>query len=141
MKKVIFKFMSIAMIISLVMTSCKKDENDNDEEGFSLKGKMYAAVAYKIGEISNNSFLRVPDCNIYSVYEFVSATEFELSNREEAPDNNSKTVVKTGTYTLNYPKLTLVSDGNTVEITFINESSFKTHFEGTIPKTLKYELQ
>ena len=141
MKKIIFKFMSIAMIISLVMTSCKKDENDNDEEGFSLKGKMYAAVAYKIGEISNNSFLRVPDCNIYSVYEFVSATEFELSNREEAPDNNSKTVVKTGTYTLNYPKLTLVSDGNTVEITFINESSFKTHFEGTIPKTLKYELQ
>lgn len=141
MKKVILKFMSIAMIISLVMTSCKKDENDNDEEGFSLKGKMYAAVAYKIGEISNNSFLRVPDCNIYSVYEFVSATEFELSNREEAPDNNSKTVVKTGTYTLNYPKLTLVSDGNTVEITFINESSFKTHFEGTIPKTLKYELQ
>lgn len=141
MKKVIFKFMSIAMIISLVMTSCKKDENDNDEEGFSLKGKMYAAVAYKIGEISNNSFLRVPDCNIYSVYEFVSATEFELSNREEAPDNNSKTVVKTGTYTLNYPKLTLVSDGNTVEITFINESSFKTHFEGTIQKTLKYELQ
>ena len=141
MKKVIFKFMSIAMIISLVMTSCKKDENDNDEEGFSLKGKMYAAVAYKIGEISNNSWLQVPDCNIYSVYEFVSATEFELSNREEAPDNNSKTVVKTGTYTLNYPKLTLVSDGNTVEITFINESSFKTHFEGTIPKTLKYELQ
>ncbi len=141
MKKVIFRFMSIAMIISLVMTSCQKDENDNDEEGFSLKGKMYAAVAYKIGEISNNSFLRVPDCNIYSVYEFVSATEFELSNREEAPDNNSKTVVKTGTYTLNYPKLTLVSDGNTVEITFINESSFKTHFEGTIPKTLKYELQ
>ena len=141
MKKIIFKFMSIAMIISLVMTSCQKDGNDNDEKGFSLKGKMYAAVAYKIGEISNNSFLRVPDCNIYSVYEFVSATEFELSNREEAPDNNSKTVVKTGTYTLNYPKLTLVSDGNTVEITFINESSFKTHFEGTIPKTLKYELQ
>ncbi len=141
MKKVIFKFMSIAMIISFVMNSCQKDENDNDEEEFSLKGKMYAAVAYKIGEISNNSFLRVPDCNIYSVYEFVSATEFELSNREEAPDNNSKTVVKTGTYTLNYPKLTLVSDGNTVEITFINESSFKTHFEGTIPKTLKYELQ
>lgn len=141
MKKVNFALMSLAMIVSIALSSCSKDDDDNGDEGFSLKGKMYAAVAYKIGEISNNSLLRVPDCNIYSVYEFVSATEFELSNRQEAPDNISKTVVKTGTYTLNYPKLTLVSDGNTVEITFINESSFKTHFEGTIPKTLKYELQ
>jgi hypothetical protein len=93
-----------------------------------LKGKVYPSVAYKIGEISNISFLRVPDCNIYSVYEFESAMD-------------SKIVVKTDIYTLNYPKLTLISDCNTMEMMFINESSFKTHFEGTIPKTLKYELQ
>jgi hypothetical protein len=140
MKKVIFRLLSLAMIVSLFMTSCKKDD-ETKEEGFSLKGKIYAAVAYKIGEISNNSLLRVPDCNIYSVYEFISDTEFELSNRQDAPDNVTKSVQKTGTYTLAYPKLTLNYDGQSVEITFINERSFKTHFEGTISKTLKYDLQ
>lgn len=141
MKKVIFALMS-AIIVSLMLSSCSKDDDDNGDEGFSLKGKMYAAVAYHSNAYYFGNIYNAP-YDAYWVFRFTSETEFERTARKNTPTGEIIGDIETGTYTLSYPNMTLTFKDKTtgasvIEATFVSESAFRT---GSGSDIKEYNLQ
>jgi hypothetical protein len=142
MKKVIFALMSIAVIVSLMLSSCKKDDGDDQDDVFSPKGKVYAAFAYHSNAYYFGNIYNAP-YDAYWVFRFTSETEFERTARKNTPTGEIIGDIETGTYTLSYPNMTLTFKDKTtgasvIEATFVSESAFRT---GSGSNIKEYNLQ
>ncbi|MBR4326192.1 MAG: hypothetical protein IKP73_11770 [Bacteroidales bacterium] len=140
MKRKIYLTLSFLMIFSLLLSSCKKD--DENEEKFSVNGKVYAAYGYQGGGVSSGGY-SLPSYDAYWVIRFTSETKFERTARKSSPTGGIIGDIETGTYTLDYPNLKLTFDEATygdkvIEATFVSESSFRTT---TGSRTLEFNLQ
>lgn len=132
MKKIVL--LSVVILTSL-LSSCSKD--DNNEDSISLVGKSYAAYAYHDGGFYLGG-VYIDPYDVYWVYRFVSDTEVEYSSRENSPNGKIIGTLKTCTYNLNYPDMTIYEDGHSTNATFINENTFRTGSDSNI---LEYTKQ
>ena len=115
------KFLSSLLLLSamlLTVVSC-----DKDDEPFSLKGKTYAAPTFTI-TIIDESYIA------YKTWRFISDTEVEETSRKNSSTGNITGNPKKGTYTLDYPKLTVriqetEDDLKTYECEFIDKDTFR----------------
>lgn len=110
MKKLIILVCAIAAVI---LSGCKKDEK---QEEFSLTGKTYAISSPRFGT--------------YDSWKFISDTELEVTFRDDNPQGSIRGEIEYGTYTLDYPNMTVkVKESNTLmtyECEFISETCFRT---------------
>ena len=126
MKKQLKNFMLITlmMILSAGFTSCGDDEDE-----FSLVGKTYAACVTHIDSGYFGGFY-YDGYDMYWVYKFTSETQCELSTREDSPTGGIIGNIEKGTYTLDYPTITISIEGyNVMKGTFVDN------------KTIRYETK
>lgn len=119
-RKKLFKMFAVLAFVMLGMMLASCGGSDDDESGVSLAGKTYAAYAYKSD---------VDGSDVYWVFKFTSDKEFEFTTRY----GNSKGKIistETGTYTLNYPTLTCITEvgiivGQKRVFSFVDANTFR----------------
>lgn len=124
-QKAMKKFLSSLLLLSamlLTVVSC-----DKDDEPFSLKGKTYAAVGDWLEETLTGAE------PAYRVWRFISDTEVEETIRAYSPTGKVSGGLDFGTYTLDYPILTvqiqLAEDYTKIyECEFIDEDTFRNYY-------------
>lgn len=124
-QKAMKKFLSSLLLLSamlLTVVSC-----DKDDEPFSLKGKTYAAVGDFIDEALTEAK------PTYKVWRFISDTEVEETIRAYSPTGKVFGGLAFGTYTLDYPILTVQIQlaenyPEICECEFIDKDTFRNYY-------------
>jgi len=104
----------IIIIISIILlsTSCSKE---SVEVSFSLVGKTYSAYSGK--SVSGNE-------DMYEVYRFISTSNAEYTLRYNSPTGRINPYsLDTCKYSLEYPKITIFINGNTLIGNFIDNNT------------------
>lgn len=104
----------VCAIAAVILSGCKKDEK---QEEFSLTGTTW------VGQRNEDT---------YHVFRFISESEVEYTRRYDSP-TGSIGAEYPGIYTLNYPKLSIISyttPGSTSDIlewdcTFVDKQTFR----------------
>lgn len=126
----------MAAMLSFGFVSCSSDSDDGST--FTVKGKTYAAYAYRGGGMFDNDYY-----DVYWVYKFTSDTQYEKTTRQSSATGGIIGEIETGTYVLNYPTITISAEaglleGSVIKGTFIDNSTFRV---GSGSNVMEYKLQ